>query len=158
MSRVIMKPDIEYELNLLKERILKAKETNCFDDKKYSVIIKEILFREEVLEYGLQVINSIKDHLQDGEKLLGYVTSYISSLFKLKAGHKNEEKLLSEAFAKMKENDSTAWDNYNYAIERYDMDYDFSNKLILQVDTIGYVSAGLMLFISYREQIKAINK
>ena len=150
--------EIKNRLNAYVERRKNAEQKGLDDNPKYKSIILELDFRINTLRNVLLCIGVLHNHLSNIDELLSSSLSIVSRLFDVKAGHENEENMLHPAFnIAANKKCVELWENATAAMSVFDNEYDFKNKIQLEVDIINYLAQMTIFFIAYREIICKIN-
>jgi hypothetical protein len=152
------KEELLEKLNYYINRKKLAEEKGFLGNPKYKSIITELNFRINELKNILLCIDVLPNHMTDIGELFKYMSSVVNQLFKTKAGHDGEENMLKAALDKAIDQKHTdIWNDINSAMELFDKDYSFENKLQLHVDLINYLVRNALFFIAYREIICKID-
>lgn len=153
------KEEITKKMNIYLDRKNTAILKGYANDSRYKSVILEFDLRINAIKNVLLCIDFLPNHLSDTKELLKNIVAINGNLFKVIAGHNNEEDTLKVTMEKIIQDNNYAelWNNMNSALEMFDGGYDFNNKVQLYVDVINYLAQSVLFFISFREIICKID-
>ncbi len=143
--------DVLQKLNTLVERKNVAIEKDYINNTKYSSVILELDFRINMFKNIMLCMNVLPYHLDDLGQLILKLTKFNLELFKAKAGHENEDQMISYAMSQALQQH----EDINVAVwgslEVFTGEYDTENKLQMHIDAINFLAHTAKFFLLFRE-------